>query len=44
MSTLLNQVVQQMGQTELPPELIAPGTELASLIESDAYKIGRAHV
>src|ERR1035441_4437093 len=26
-----------MGQTELPPELIAPGTELASLIESDAY-------
>ena len=37
MSTLLNQVAQQMGQIELPSELIAPGTDLASLIEGDAY-------
>jgi len=37
MSTLLNQVVRQMGQTELPQELVAPGTELSSLIEGDAY-------
>jgi DNA helicase HerA-like ATPase len=37
MSTLLNQVAQQMGQTELPQELIAPGTELSSLIEGEAY-------
>jgi hypothetical protein len=26
-----------MGQTELPTELIAPGSDLASLIEGDAY-------
>jgi hypothetical protein len=37
MSTLLTQVAQQMGQTELPTELLAPGNELASLIEGDAY-------
>lgn len=37
MSTLLNQVAQQMGQTELPQGLIAPGTELSSLIEGEAY-------
>jgi hypothetical protein len=37
MSSLLNQVAQQMGQTELPQELIAPGTELSSLVEGDAY-------
>lgn len=37
MSTLLSQVVQQMAQTELPEDLTAPGIELASLIEGDAY-------
>ncbi len=37
MSTLLNQVVQQMGQSELPSELTAPGTDLSSLIDGDAY-------
>ncbi len=37
MSTLLKQVVQQMGQIELPSELIAPGADLSSLIEGDAY-------
>ncbi len=37
MSSLLNQVVQQMGQTEIPSELVAPGADLSSLIEGDAY-------
>jgi DNA helicase HerA-like ATPase len=37
MSTLLSQVVQQMGQTELPQELIAPGLALSSLVEGAAY-------
>jgi hypothetical protein len=37
MSTLLDQVVQQMGQTELPQDLAASGAELASLIEGAAY-------
>src|SRR6202035_15187 len=33
----LTQVAQQMGQTELPQELTAPGTDLASLVEGTAY-------
>jgi len=37
MGTLLTQVAHQMGQTELPMELLAPGNELSSLIEGDAY-------
>jgi hypothetical protein len=37
MSTLLTQVAQQMGQTELPQELTAPGNDLASLVEGAAY-------
>lgn len=37
MSPLLTQVAQQMGQTELPKELVTPGTELASLVEGAAY-------
>ena len=37
MSNLLTQVAQQMGQTELPKELVAAGTNLVTLIESAAY-------
>jgi hypothetical protein len=37
MSKLLTQVAQHLGQTELPPELITPGTGLASLVEGEAY-------
>jgi len=37
MSTLLGQVAQQMGQTELPPELVSPAYDLSSMIEGDAY-------
>jgi hypothetical protein len=37
MSTLLSQVVQQMGQTELSEELALPGIALSSLIDGDAY-------
>lgn len=37
MSTLLAQVAQQMGQTELPEDLKAPGIALGSLIEGEAY-------
>jgi hypothetical protein len=37
MLTHLSQVVQQMGKIELPQELTAPGLELASLIDGDAY-------
>lgn len=37
MPTLLTQVAQQMGQPELPAELVQPGTDLASLIDGTAY-------
>ncbi len=37
MSTLLSQVVQQIGKIELPAQLAAAGLDLASLIEGDAY-------
>ncbi len=37
MSSLLTQVAHQMGQTELPPELTAPGADLASLVDGTAY-------
>lgn len=41
MSTLLQQVAKQIVQTDLPFELIGPGTDLASRIVTDAY-IGEA--
>lgn len=37
MATLLSQVAQQIGQSALPQELVAPGKELSSFIEGEAY-------
>ncbi|MDG7000162.1 MAG: DUF87 domain-containing protein [Nitrososphaerota archaeon] len=37
MSTLLSQVAQQIGKTELPEDLTAAGNDISSLIEGAAY-------